>query len=159
MAPTAANAAIAVRRFPTLLDINTPRGDWAEMGRSTAGLLAWERSQTHRSEDVAKREGLGPEPRPAGPDSVRSDVVSCQPVQDRVVRLFGLLLLDPVAAVEVDLFDVGHELSEVLGLGHGVAVAVDHQGGLVDDRVDVGEQVPVAIQVPVPVDAAGEPRL
>ncbi|TDC31709.1 hypothetical protein [Kribbella albertanoniae] len=37
------------------------QGRWAEKGRSTAGSIAWERSQIHGSEDVAKREDLGPE--------------------------------------------------------------------------------------------------
>jgi hypothetical protein len=83
--------------------------------------------------------------------------VSFQPLCDRPVGLFGLFLLDPVTAVEVDLFDVGDVFCEVLGLGYGVAIALDHEGGLVDDRVDMGEQVPVAVEVPIPVDAAGEP--
>jgi hypothetical protein len=45
-------------------------------------------------------------------------VVSFQPLRDLSVGLFGLLLLDPVTAVQVDLFDVGDELCEVLGLGY-----------------------------------------
>lgn len=66
-------------------------------------------------------------------------------------------LLDPVAAVKAELFDIGNECRQVLRAGDRVAKTVDHQCRLIDDGIDICEQVPVAVEVAVPVDATGEP--
>ena len=55
----------------------------------------------------------------------------------------GVVRLERAGAVALD---------EAYGLAdrsHGIAIAVDHQGGPVDDRVDLGQQVPVTVEVPV----------
>ena len=64
-------------------------------------------------------------------------VLPFQPFQDRLGYFIRPFLLDPMAAVQIDHLDIGHELLQVLGPRDRLAVAVDHEGGLFDDRVHV----------------------
>ncbi len=43
-------------------------------------------------------------------------ILPFQPVQDRLVGLFGFFLLDPVTVIEIDDFHIGHELCQVRAL-------------------------------------------
>lgn len=70
----------------------------------------------------------------------------------------GVVLLDPMAAVQTDLFRIRYELLQVVGLRNRVPVSIDHECWLLDDRVGGRQQVPVPVQVSVPIDAARETR-
>ena len=80
-----------------------------------------------------------------------------QPFQDRLVGFFRLFLLDPVTAIETDHVHIGYERGKVWGLRNRIPITMDHERGLLDDRVHLRQQVPVAVEVPVPVYAAREP--
>ena len=59
-----------------------------------------------------------------------------------------------MAAIERDHIYIRNERSQFVGWRNGVAGAVDHERRLPNDRVRIRQQVPVAIKIPVPIDAA-----
>lgn len=83
--------------------------------------------------------------------------MASKPVEHRAGRFLGHLLLDPVAAIEAEHIHIRHQICKGLGWWNRILRPVNHEGGLSDDRVRIRQNVPVAIQVSIPVDARREP--
>src|SRR5207245_1373623 len=79
-----------------------------------------------------------------------------------IVDFVRSFLLNPVTAAgdddTVQVCDCPFHWLKIDKAGGGVTVATDKQGGLRDDcRIEVPEVCPVTVEVPVPVERAGEP--
>ena len=83
-------------------------------------------------------------------------IVAREPVQHQAIRFRRLFLLNPVSALERVHFDVRHELFESVRCLNDVVAAVDHQRGARNVLRNRCKRVPVAREVTVPIDGAGE---
>ena len=78
-----------------------------------------------------------------------------QPIKDQTRCLIGHLLLDPMSARQGGHVHIWNDRGQGFGSGDDVLISVDHECGHRNDRINARQDVPVAIHLPVLVDAAG----